>query len=510
MSSSQTQTLTRYASSLLSLQGFLYLSIAGLFAFAYLDTFRELWSYWIEGYNWQFLVPIAFVYMLWDRKDLYAGLPKKPAILPGLIFLLSGCALLIVGQVSSTHSLREISIIINVFGLVFLLFGANYVRALFWPLIYLVLMLSVTAEVMGALRYPLKLISATIAADALQMAGYAVYRDGTFLQLPHITIEVADSCSGLNQMISSIALGIPIAFTILNQWWKRIIIILFSMMLGLVMNWVRVFLIAIWNYASAKEVIHGPYGIYELPFIFLVGVFITLAVALSMADKKDARARSDHGVVSGTVSGQSADRGPSRASVVAILVLSFTAIYLNTWKAEPVNLPGGFTGFPMTIAGFHGKPIDGLPKPFYTGLAQDEFIASYVDQAGETATVYIGYFPSQNQQEELIDYRYNWLHDGAEPIELPSSSPGVSMKRNSVRTGNRTVTVFFSYDINGRNIIDPKRAKLASVFDALIRRHNNGAIIMVMFDNDSQALSINEQEFLTKVMNLATARLPGG
>ena len=206
---------------------------------------------------------------------------KSQLFCQALIFLLSGCALLIVGQVSSTHSLREISIIINVFGLVFLLFGANYVRALFWPLIYLVLMLSVTAEVMGALRYPLKLISATIAADALQMAGYAVYRDGTFLQLPHITIEVADSCSGLNQMISSIALGIPIAFTILNQWWKRIIIILFSMMLGLVMNWVRVFLIAIWNYASAKEVIHGPYGIYELPFIFLVGVFITLAVALS-------------------------------------------------------------------------------------------------------------------------------------------------------------------------------------------------------------------------------------
>jgi len=510
MSSSQTQTLTRYASSVLSLQGFLYLSIAGLFAFAYVDTFRELWSYWIEGYNWQFLVPIAFVYMLWDRKDLYAGLPKKPAILPGLIFLLSGCALLIVGQVSSTHSLREISIIINVFGLVFLLFGANYVRALFWPLIYLVLMLSVTAEVMGALRYPLKLISATIAADALQMTGYAVYRDGTFLQLPHITIEVADSCSGLNQMISSIALGIPIAFTILNQWWKRIIIILFSMMLGLVMNWVRVFLIAIWNYASAKEVIHGPYGIYELPFIFLVGVFITLAVALSMADKKDARARSGHGIASDTVSERATDRRLARPAVVAILVLSITAVYLNTWKAEPVYLQGGFTGFPMTIAGFHGKPIDVLPKPFYTGLAHDELIASYVDQAGETARVYIGYFPSQNQQEELIDYRYNWLHDGAEPIELPSSSPAVSMKRSNVRTGNRTVTVYFSYDINGRNVIDPKRAKLASVFDALISRHNNGAIIMVMFDKDSQALSINEQEFLTKVMNLATARLPGG
>jgi EpsI family protein len=499
----------RYAGSLLSLQGLLYLCLAGLFVFAYADTFKELWHYWIEGYNWQFLVPIAFVYMLWDRKDLYAGLNKMPGILPGLILLLLGCTLLIVGQVSSTHSLREISIIVNVFGLVFLLFGANYVRALFWPLIYLMLMLSVTSELLGTLRYPLKLISATVAADALQMAGYAVYRDGTFLQLPHITIEVADSCSGLNQMISSIALGIPIAFTILNKWWKRIAIIIFSMLLGLVMNWIRVFLIATWNYASAKEVLHGPYGIYELPFIFLVGVFITLAVAMRMADKTDLRARNSQAAAPDIASGRPADRSAVRASVVAILVLSVTAMYLNTWKAEPVYLQGGFAGFPMSIAGFQGKPIGGLEKPFYTGLAHDELIASYVDLTGETARVYIGYFPSQNQQEELIDYRYNWLHAGAESIELPSSSSVMSMKRNSVRTGNRNVTVFFSYDINGRNIIDPKLVKLASVYDALTKRHNNGAIIMVMFGKDAQALSTTEQEFLAEVMHLATARLPG-
>ncbi len=509
MPPSHTPILTRYAGSLLSLQGFLYLCLAGLFAFAYLDTFRQLWYYWIEGMNWQFLVPIAFVYMLWDRKDLYAGLPRAPSILPGLLLLLTGCALLIVGQLSSTQSLREISIVINIFGLVFLLFGTKHVRALFWPLIYLVLMLSVTSGLLGTLRHPLKLIAATVAANALQMAGYAVYRDGSFLQLPHITIEVADSCSGLNQIISSIALGIPIAFTILNKWWKRIAIILFSLMLGLVMNWIRVFLIATWNYASAKEVIHGPYDIYKMPFIFLVGVFITLAVALAIADKTDARASTgDQGISSGKVAARSADRSIVRASVVALLVFLITAVYLNTWKAEAVNLQGGFSGFPMTIAGFQGKPIDGLEKPFYTGLAPDELIASYINQANETARVYIGYFPSQNQQAELIDYRYNWLQDGAEPVELPSH-PAISMKRNRVRTGDRNVTVFFSYDINGRNIIDPKLAKLATVFDALMHRHNNGAIIMVIFDKESNELSNNEQAFLRQVVNMAYDRLPG-
>jgi len=506
----QIQELRRRAESLWSLYGFLLLCIAGLFSYAYLDTFRELWYYWIEGYNWQFIVPIVFIYMLWDRNDLYAGLHKEPCILPGLFLLLSGCSLLIFGQLSSTHSLREISIIINIFGLVFLLFGATYVRNLFWPLIYLVLMTSLTSDLLEHLRYPLKLISATVAADALQMTGYAVFRDGTFLHLPHITLEVADSCSGLNQMISSIALGIPIAFTVLNKWWKRIVIILLSVTLGLVMNWVRVYLISIWHSDSAKEVIHGPYGIYELPFIFLVGVFITLAVAMAMSDKTDARATSGHGAVPGTAAGRTADRDSMRAPVVAILVLAVTAVYLNSWKAEAIELQDGFTDFPVTIAGFHGKSTDRLERPFYTGIAHDELIASYVNQAGETARVYIGYFHSQNQQEELIDYRYNWLHDGAEPIELPASPYALSMKKSRVRTGNRDVTVFFSYDINGRNIIDPKMVKLASLFDALLARRNNGAIIMVIFDKEVQELSSDEQAFLLQVMNMAAARLPGG
>ncbi len=504
------QELTRRANFLWSLPGILMLCIAGLFSYAYLDTFKELWWYWIEGYNWQFVVPIAFVYMLWDRNDLYAGLRIKPCILPGVTLLTGGCALLIVGQLSSTHSLREISIIINIFGLVFLLFGAKYVRNLFWPLVYLVLMTSLASDLLEYLRYPLKLISATVSADALQMAGYAVYREGTFLQLPHITLEIADSCSGLNQMISSIALGIPIAFTILNQWWKRLFIILLSVVLGIVMNWIRVVLISIWHYGSAKEVVHGPYGIYELPFIFLIGVFITLAVAMAMAGKTSAEARSGHGVVSGTAPGQPVDRSRVGASVIAILVVSVTAIYLNTWKAEAVYLQRGLSEFPMAIAGFQGRHIKGLGKPFYTGLAHNELIAGFTNESGETAKVYIGYFHSQNQQEEVIDYRYNWLHDGAQTVELPSSPATRSMKRNSLRAGGKSATVFFSYHINGRNIIDPRMVKLASLSDALLKRRNNGAIVMVIFDKETPALSDSEQAFLMEVMDKAGTRLPGG
>jgi len=482
-------------------------SLALLFYFAYADTFKELWHYWTEGYNWQFIIPIAFLYMLWDRSDLVSGLKREPNIFWGALLLSLACATLIAGQVSSTHSLREISIVLCIFALVLLLFGSKYVRNLFWPLAYLVLMTSLAGDLLGTLRDPLKLLSATVAADMLQFGGYAVFRDGTFLQLPHITLEVADSCSGLNQLISAIALGIPIAFTVVNQWWKRVTILLVSVVFGLIMNWIRVFLISIWHYSSAKETVHGPYGLYELPFIFLVGVVLTFVVALALADKRQVAHNSNQHAASSDGLNVDGTGNNAAAYLVAVVVLVTTAVYLNFWKVDPVYLRDGFSHFPLTIAGFQGKPISELEAPFYSDLAHDELILQYANTAGITAKVYVGYFHSQNQEHELIDYRYDWLHGGARVIDFPASTHPFQMKMNRVKTKTGLVTVYFCYDVNGRILIDPVTVKLASLVDALLRGRANGAIIIIQVDGDLEDFSVDTREFVNEVVIAAQASL---
>jgi exosortase len=510
MQSSETPITRKYVYPFSIRSSFLVFLIVILLCYVYADTAKWLWHYWTVEQNWQFIVPIAFIYMLWDRQDLYSGLKREPNILWGALLLSLACATLIVGQVSSTQTVREISIVVSVFALVLLLFGTKYVLNLFWPLVYLVLMTSLPSDLLETLRYPLKLLSATVAADALQYFGYAVFRDGTFLQLPHITLEVADSCSGLNQLISAIALGIPIAFIMLNQWWKRVAIILVSIVLGLIMNWIRVFLISIWHYGSAKEAVHGPYGIYELPFIFLIGVFLTFIAALLIADKSSAGQQSNHQMLSGVVFERVAAMKHSAAYLITILVLATTALYLHLWKVEPVYLGNGFSRFPLTIAGFQGKPISSLEAPFYSDLAHDELILQFANPAGITAKAYVGYFRFQNQEEELIDYRYNWLHDGASRIELSSSSVPIQMKMSRVKTRTGIITVFFCYDVNGRILIDPVKVKLASLVDALTGRRSNGAIIIIQIDGNSEYPSAEIQEFIKQVVITSQANLRAG
>lgn len=491
------------------LQGVLFCGIAVLFVYAYAETFRWLWHYWIKEQNWQFLVFAAFLYMLWDQKESISRLQRKPGFFWGSALLLLGCALLLAGQVSGTQSLRELSLVVSIFALVLLLFGASYVHRLFWPLIYLTLMTSLPSDLFEQLRGPLKLLSATVAADMLQSAGYAIYREGTFLYLPHKTLEVADSCSGLNQLVSSIALSIPIAYTILESLWKRLFIIFLSAALSIVMNWVRVVLIAVWHYDSAKEAVHGPYGIYELPFIFLFGVALTFIVAITISRGESARLHQIRHGGSAASTSSFGGKGYYPAFSAGLVILLATSWYLYTWKSEPVYLDRVFSDFPVTVAGFHGEPIDKLDRPFYSGLAHNELIMKYTRNAGEVTNVYVGYFHSQNQEEELIDYRYNWLHTDADTIELDASPSPVLMKMKKLGSPSGKSTVIFGYDVNGRNLVEPVKVKYASLVDALLRHRTNGAIIIIQFKNASGDLSDEERDFASRVIKEVQGRLPG-
>ena len=501
------RSLTSSVNASMGRSGLLFYLVPVAFYLAYADTFKELWFYWNEGQNWQFLIPLAFVYMLWDRRDLFLQLEIRPNILWGSLLLVFSIAILIAGQISYTHTLRELSVVFAVFSLVLLLFGPQYIRKLFWPLVYLFLMTSLPTDLLAKSSDTLKLVSATVGANVLELLGYAVYREGNVLHLPHITLVVADECSGLNQLMSAIALGIPIAFTMVDKWWKRITILLLSCLFGIMANWLRVVLIATWHYGSAKTNIHGPNEIYQLPFIFLVGVFFTFLIALAMADKEEPERQSDLQLANGIDNSNAGTGKRKTAPLIALFVLFMATVYLNTWKARPVYLAHELSQFPMSVAGFKGRPIKELGNPFYVGVAQEELIASYTNPAGVTINIFIGYFPSQNAEQELIDYRYNWLHDGANVIELPAASSSARMKRTTVETNAGPRTALFFYKVNERNLIDPKMVKLASLFDAFFDKRTNGAIIIVLFDKVTDTLSAEEQEFLGNLLIETQARL---
>ena len=51
------------------------------------------------------------------------------------------------------------------------------------------------------------------------------YRDGDFITLPTLTLEVARACSGVNYLVAVLALGLPLSYLYLRSPWRRVVLI---------------------------------------------------------------------------------------------------------------------------------------------------------------------------------------------------------------------------------------------------------------------------------------------
>jgi exosortase len=311
---------------------FLFCTIAILFTVTYGKTIEYHLHYLIER---KYLVErlltlvIAFIYMLWERKELFLTTARKPSISWGVPLLLMACLLLVAGQASNTQALSEMSFASSIIAMVILLFGTEFAKRFFLPLIFLFFLMTGMIEDITTvvLREPLQLLSAITVDNMLSFLGYLVHREGLFLHLPHIVLEVAGGCSGTNQLIISVALGIAIAFIMLDDFLKRAVLIIWSCVMGLMVNWLRIFLISIWHYNSAKETIHGPYDAFNrLPY--LVGLFFIFILAIKFADqeRKTKQDKTNQVVTSEHKSAHLDEI--TQASFAAILILSTCSLYL--------------------------------------------------------------------------------------------------------------------------------------------------------------------------------------
>jgi EpsI family protein len=430
--------------------------------------------------------------MIWhNRYELFKGI-GKPNLIIGTFSLMTSCIFLITGQLSSTHLLREISIILFFFSTSFFFGGIRFTGKLFFIIIYMVLMTSLFDRFLGSIKWYLKLITAFMGNHFVNFIGLDVLRNGSHLRLPFTTIEVAGSCSGVNQLITMFALGIPLAVITQKTFIKKTFIIFISIVIALLMNWIRVILIILWNYNSAKEHVHGPYEIYKTPFIFIAGFIILLFINRFV--------ESSH--KSGTI-GQKTDN-TSHTTIFdslsfknispLIIILAITWCYLTFWSIKPVPLKQKLELFPRVMNEWTGRDINTFPIRFKSGFADEELKREYVNTDGDRIFLYIGYFYCQTNEKEIVDSRYAWAYNNAAIIQSPAN---YKFWVKDQKVGLKNMRIFSWFNLNGRNIVDTKQAKIISLKDSMINRKNNGSIIILMVYPEAD--NINTKELAEKI-----------
>jgi len=221
--------------------GLAALLVAAGFGLLYWPVIVKLVSDWYhdDNYSHGFLIVPLALYFVWERREKLRAIPVTPSAL-GLIVVAGSAAVLVAGILGSELFLTRISILGTLVGVLLFLCGWGYLRALAFPLAFLLLMIPIPAIIFNRIAFPLQLLASQFGESAMGIANVPVLREGNVLILANTTLEVAEACSGIRSLVSLLTLAIVFGYFTDSRSWVRTLLALSSIPVAIVTNGFRV------------------------------------------------------------------------------------------------------------------------------------------------------------------------------------------------------------------------------------------------------------------------------
>jgi exosortase len=244
----------------------------------YAPVIAGMASDWIEfpSLSHGFAVPLITAYLLWNRRHLLAEAPVQGSI-AGLPVVILALGMLILGSLGGESFIARLSLPIALLGAVLFLTGPQVARHAWVAIAYLAFMIPLPYLTLKAITYQSRLFDAGLTATALGWIGVPVLRDGVMLQLPNMTLEVADECSSVPAIAALLALGAAYAQLRARPTWIRAVLTLAAAPLGLLSNIVRLIVTSLGAYYLGPIALNNVIHKFNGTTVFLATVVLLVA-----------------------------------------------------------------------------------------------------------------------------------------------------------------------------------------------------------------------------------------
>ena len=476
------QTVTRRDAGALAIRDvLLFAAVLAALLFGYRPELTAMVQLWNASpmYSYGYTVPVISAALLWQRRHTLASLAPKPAWLAGTVVLLGSILVAIAGRAAGVQVLAQLAFVVSLTGSIMLLFGTGWLRVAWAPLAYLLLMVPVWDGFTEPLHAPFQLKSAEMGVFLLQLLGIPAHREGIYITLPAVTLEVARACSGINYLVAVIALGLPLAFVYLPGFWRRAALLIFAVVVAALSNGLRVALIGILSYFEIGSPLHGPFHVLQGLFVAGIG-YVALFAGLRLLTPRDPAA-SD---------GSQPDAPGSRvfapgfvsATTVAVLIAVFVGLGSGVFARESqrLALEPALDTFPTRLDNWSASLLAG-PRAGADDLqwpgADSELRRRYRRSDGAAVDLYVAYFESQQQGKEIASHRAANLHARAQKLQVVAPATG-NFQANYVPGDGRTAATLFWYHLDApetsRYVV-----KARTLLNAMGRSRSNGAVVVL-------------------------------
>ncbi|WP_310565130.1 exosortase A [Hydrogenophaga sp.] len=452
---------------------------------AYRDTIRSLIDIWSssETYAHGAVVPLISLWLVWRMRHTVAWLAPQPAL--SALVPMAGAALLwLAGDMVAVNVVTHIAFITLVILAVPAVLGWAVARALTFPLLFLYF-----AAPVGDFMLPwLMDRTADFTVWALRLTGIPVYREGLQFVIPSGNWSVVEACSGIRYLIASLMVGCLFAYLSYRSARKRWLFMLVALLVPLLANWVRAYLIVLVGHLSGNEL---ATGVDHLIYGWIFFGVVILTMLFMGARWADPEAPAPIWPATQQALAPSAHKTAWWPVALAALLLLLPHLALRGVQASVSGAPAAVAPLAAS-APWQAQTNPASPwEPAFKNPAA-RWKSGFVDPAGQAVDLDISYYRQQSRDRKLVsssnvvvtsnDPRWSKVDEGWHSTSFNGQT--LRVLRTTLRDGSVGLTsdgqrlrVWRFYWVGDAFTTSDVQAKLRGVLQLLQGQGDDAAIV---------------------------------
>ena len=276
LSTNQNNTFPNWVSE----WGVILLGVLALYVPTYYSLLNGIWN--TDDQRHGPIVLMVVLFLFWQNRDLLlsknATTDQARPIL-GSVLLGVGLISYVIGRSQDIQLLDIGSQLLVLSGIFLLMRGALLVKAMWFPLFFILFMIPLPGVLVSAITMPMKMAVSFVAEHILFWVGYPIARTGVILQIGQYQLLVADACAGMHTLISLEALGLLYLNLVKHDsLFRNITLAILIIPISFTANVIRVMVLTLVTYyfgdAAGQGFVHGFAGMV----LFVVALILIMSV----------------------------------------------------------------------------------------------------------------------------------------------------------------------------------------------------------------------------------------
>jgi exosortase D (VPLPA-CTERM-specific) len=480
------------------------LVLAGL-CWSYWNVLTGMYEHWMANEDFSHGVLIAPIagYLIWERRAKLAVLHPVPDW-RGIVMMFIAIILYIIGELGAELFTTRIAVLFLCVGAVWWIYGSQVLHTLAFPLSVLFLMLPLPGFIYRNLTFFLQILSSKASVDLLNWFGYLAYREGNVIDMGFERFQVVDACNGLRFIMPMFTLGVLFAFMRPLVWWKRWVLVVSTIPMAMATNILRIVGTGILAKFYGIRVAEGFFHDFSGWAVFMASfvLFLLLAMALKKIPgeprpKESTRSNQDAAFTQYNLLKRVG------VSLIAFIICLISPIAVNVLSSvDPVPLKKDLSRFPIVFAGRSGQPSKMDPEMWKKVGAHSYTLINFHKAEEPVINFYTAYYEYQKKAGDFIHSPKlclpgeGWFIASNQKRALNGTAfqdreGEFRFNELVIEKADRRQLVYYWYQGRNRNFTSEYTAKFYMVWDGILRRRTDGALVRMVMPLPS-AMSVND------------------